>query len=88
MFRGRGEHPKMGKLKKRIYPKDITINIGEGVALPDHPYPGQQWKEVCCVYFVWVMCVVCIVCCVWVLMKTYTRVLMTSYKSVFGCLLH
>lgn len=28
LFRGRGEHPKMGKFKRRIYPKDITINIG------------------------------------------------------------
>ena len=28
LFRGRGEHPKMGKFKKRIYPTDITINIG------------------------------------------------------------
>lgn len=28
LFRGRGEHPKMGKLKSRIYPEDITINIG------------------------------------------------------------
>lgn len=46
LFRGRGEHPKMGKLKKRIYPRDITINIGEGVPVPEHPYPGQTWKEV------------------------------------------
>lgn len=28
LFRGRGDHPKMGKLKARIYPRDITINIG------------------------------------------------------------
>ena len=28
LFRGRGEHPKMGKVKTRIYPRDITINIG------------------------------------------------------------
>lgn len=28
LFRGRGDHPKMGKLKARIYPEDITINIG------------------------------------------------------------
>lgn len=31
LFRGRGEHPKMGKVKKRVYPRDITINIGESV---------------------------------------------------------
>lgn len=46
LFRGRGEHPKMGKLKSRIYPRDITINIGKGVPVPQHPYPGQSWKEV------------------------------------------
>lgn len=46
LFRGRGEHPKMGKIKKRIYPRDVTINIGEGTPIPEHPYPGQSWKEV------------------------------------------
>lgn len=43
LFRGRGEHPKMGKLKCRIYPRDITINIGKGVTLPTHPYPDQKY---------------------------------------------
>lgn len=33
LFRGRGEHPKMGMLKRRIYPRDITINIGPGEAV-------------------------------------------------------
>jgi DNA topoisomerase IB len=42
LFRGRGEHPKMGKLKARIYPRDITINIGKGVPVPSHPYPDQK----------------------------------------------
>lgn len=46
LFRGRGEHPKMGRIKRRIYPKDITINIGKGVPIPEHPYPDQHWKEV------------------------------------------
>ncbi|KAK9844953.1 hypothetical protein WJX74_009017 [Apatococcus lobatus] len=46
LFRGRGEHPKMGKLKKRVYPRDITINIGKGEPIPEHPFPGQKWKEV------------------------------------------
>ncbi len=31
----------MGKIKKRIYPRDVTINIGEGVPIPEHPYPGE-----------------------------------------------
>jgi hypothetical protein len=33
----------MGKIKKRIYPQDITLNIGRGVPVPEHPFPG-----VCC----------------------------------------
>ncbi|KAG1662684.1 hypothetical protein FOA52_014610 [Chlamydomonas sp. UWO 241] len=46
LFRGRGEHPKMGRIKKRVYPRDVTINIGKGEPIPMHPYPGQDWKEV------------------------------------------
>ncbi|XP_023007686.1 DNA topoisomerase 1 beta-like [Cucurbita maxima] len=46
LFRGRGEHPKMGKLKKRIRPSDITINIGKDAPIPECPIPGQRWKEV------------------------------------------
>ncbi len=46
LFRGRGEHPKMGMVKRRIYPRDITINIGKGEPEPEHPYTGQKWKEV------------------------------------------
>ncbi|KAK9089799.1 hypothetical protein Scep_028881 [Stephania cephalantha] len=46
LFRGRGEHPKMGKLKRRIFPSDITINIGEGAPVPKCPIPGESWKEV------------------------------------------
>lgn len=33
----------MGKLKKRIYPKDITINIGKDAPIPPSPIPGQRW---------------------------------------------
>ncbi|CAH9103069.1 unnamed protein product [Cuscuta epithymum] len=46
LFRGRGEHPKMGKLKRRIYPSDITINIGKDAPIPESPIPGESWKEV------------------------------------------
>jgi DNA topoisomerase-1 len=46
LFRGRGEHPKMGKLKKRIRPSDITINIGKDASIPECPIPGESWKEV------------------------------------------
>ncbi|GMH33694.1 hypothetical protein BSKO_01528 [Bryopsis sp. KO-2023] len=46
LFRGRGEHPKMGKVKKRIYPEDITLNLGEKCPIPTHPYPGRKWKNI------------------------------------------
>ncbi|OWM85849.1 hypothetical protein CDL15_Pgr012099 [Punica granatum] len=46
LFRGPREHPKMGKLKRRIRPSDITINIGKGVPVPECPIPGEKWKEV------------------------------------------
>ncbi|KAJ9672975.1 hypothetical protein PVL29_026302 [Vitis rotundifolia] len=46
LFRGRGEHPKMGKLKRRIHPSDITINIGKNSPIPECPIPGESWKEV------------------------------------------
>jgi len=32
----------MGKLKKRIYPSDITINIGKDAPIPECPIPGQR----------------------------------------------
>ena len=47
LFRGRGEHPKMGIIKRRIYPEDISINISKGAPIPTHPFgPSRKWKEV------------------------------------------
>ncbi|XP_022753082.1 DNA topoisomerase 1 alpha-like isoform X2 [Durio zibethinus] len=46
LFRGRGEHPKMGKLKRRIRPNDITINIGKDAPIPECPIPGERWKDI------------------------------------------
>jgi DNA topoisomerase-1 len=45
LFRGRGEHPKTGKVKLRVHPNQITINIGRGVK-PPAPPPGTNWKEI------------------------------------------
>jgi DNA topoisomerase-1 len=36
----------MGRLKRRVYPRDVAINIGAGVPVPEHPFPGQAWREV------------------------------------------
>ncbi|KAM5569152.1 hypothetical protein ABKV19_016589 [Rosa sericea] len=46
LFRGRGEHPKSGKLKRRISPSEVTINIGKDAKIPECPIPGERWKEV------------------------------------------
>lgn len=45
LFLGRGEHPKMGLVKKRIMPEDITINIGEDADIPEC-LPGHSWGEI------------------------------------------
>lgn len=41
LFRGRGEHPKRGRMKERIMPEDITINLGKGVPVPPVPDMGD-----------------------------------------------
>ncbi|KAL2263236.1 hypothetical protein VTK26DRAFT_7655 [Humicola hyalothermophila] len=45
LFRGRGEHPKTGTVKKRVMPEQVTINIGKDAKVPDPP-PGHKWKAV------------------------------------------
>jgi DNA topoisomerase-1 len=45
LFRGRGDHPKMGCLKRRIVPEDVIINCSKGDDVPKPP-PGHKWKEV------------------------------------------
>nr|CAD2157073.1 unnamed protein product [Meloidogyne enterolobii] len=44
LFRGRGEHPKMGCLKLRVQPEDVIINCSKGVTIS--PPKGHKWKEV------------------------------------------
>ncbi|XP_028813786.1 DNA topoisomerase 1 isoform X3 [Denticeps clupeoides] len=45
LFRGRGDHPKQGLLKKRIRPEDVIINCSKESHVPEPP-AGHQWKEV------------------------------------------
>ncbi|KAM8861604.1 DNA topoisomerase I, mitochondrial isoform 2-T2 [Synchiropus picturatus] len=45
LFRGRGEHPKQGMLKKRIRPEDVIINCSKESKIPEPP-AGHHWKEV------------------------------------------
>jgi DNA topoisomerase-1 len=45
IFMGRGKNPNLGKIKKRIYPEDITINIGRDEVAPT-PLSGHKWKNI------------------------------------------
>jgi DNA topoisomerase I len=45
IFLGRGKNPKLGKIKKRIYPEDIILNIGKDSDIPT-PLEGHKWKQV------------------------------------------
>lgn len=45
IFMGRGCNPNLGKIKRRVYPEDIIINIGKDSPIPE-PLPGHAWKRV------------------------------------------
>lgn len=45
LFRGRGDHPKTGKVKTRVKPDQVTINIGVEATVPPPPQ-GHKWKTV------------------------------------------
>ncbi|GAA97009.1 hypothetical protein E5Q_03683 [Mixia osmundae IAM 14324] len=45
LFRGRGQHPKTGKLKKRLQAEQITLNIGKDAKVPEPP-AGHSWAKV------------------------------------------
>ena len=45
LFRGRGEHPKTGRIKQRVQPEQITINIDKKATVPAPP-EGHRWKEI------------------------------------------
>merc|ERR1711963_957108 len=45
LFRGRGEHPKQGMIKRRVMPEDVIINCSKDSTFPKPP-PGHKWKKV------------------------------------------
>lgn len=45
LFRGRGEHPKQGMIKRRIMPEDVIINCSKDSEVPVPP-KGRKWKKV------------------------------------------
>ncbi len=48
IFLGRGCHPLAGKIKQRVFPEDIIINIDEKSTAPPMPpfYKNHKWKDV------------------------------------------
>jgi DNA topoisomerase I len=46
IFIGRGCHPMIGRIKKRVYPKDIILNLGKTAEVPDTCIKGQKWNQV------------------------------------------
>ena len=46
IFRGRGEHPHAGKIKSRIVPEYVTINVGLDDPIPACTVKGHAWKKV------------------------------------------
>ncbi len=48
IFLGRGENPKLGKIKPYIYPEDIIINIGKEAKVPEIPsfLSTHKWGKV------------------------------------------
>ena len=45
-FRGRGEHPKMGKLKQRVDPEQVMLNLSECAPVPMCHVPGHAWGDI------------------------------------------
>lgn len=45
-FRGRGEHPKMGKLKSRVTPEQVSLNLSECAPVPRCRVPGHAWGDI------------------------------------------
>jgi DNA topoisomerase I len=49
IFIGRGTHPKIGCVKKRIFPEDVTINLSKDAKIPDpnvHNGAHHKWGKV------------------------------------------
>ncbi|KAI8065550.1 hypothetical protein BC940DRAFT_304395 [Gongronella butleri] len=45
LFRGRGDHPKTGTLKTRVYPEQVTLNLSKDAPVPP-TLPGHKWGKI------------------------------------------
>ena len=41
IFIGRGSHPKLGRIKKRVVPEDVVLNLGKESTIPTPNVPGK-----------------------------------------------
>lgn len=46
LFRGRGEHPRTGALKKRCFSESVDINLSLDSCVPPCSLPGHAWQSV------------------------------------------
>jgi DNA topoisomerase-1 len=46
IFLGRGTHPKIGKIKKRIQPEDVTLNLDKDAKIPKPNIKDREWGKV------------------------------------------
>ena len=46
LFKGRGEHPKAGTLKPKIFPEDVHINLSKCSQVPICLKPGHAWGSI------------------------------------------
>jgi DNA topoisomerase-1 len=46
IFLGRGTHPKLGSIKKRIYPEDIVINLSKDATIPEPSIKNHTWGKI------------------------------------------
>jgi len=46
IFIGRGEHPKLGRIKTRVMPEDVIINISKDASIPKPNLDNHKWKKV------------------------------------------
>lgn len=46
IFLGRGNHPKIGMIKKRINPEDITINLSKDAEIPKPNISNHKWGKI------------------------------------------
>lgn len=46
LFRGRGDHPLTGTLKRRTFSDQVSLNMSEDAAVPKCDLPGRHWANV------------------------------------------